>query len=509
MADFDDLELRGWVAEIAGRHPVVGLAVGVVHDGGFTFVGNGVADLAAKTPITEDTAFRIASITKTFTAIALMQLWEQGAVNLDAPAHRYLRAYRLVPAQAGHRPATLRHLLTHTAGLPEVARPWGAWLPDFGESVEAGRPVPSLAEYYRGALRQYAETGTRFVYGNHSPATVGQVVQDVAGEPLASYFRRHIFEPLGMEDTDLIRSPRVESRLAAGYEIRSGGVKEIRLRDMVTVGAASIYSTPRDMARYLAALLGGGSNEHGSVLKPETLAMMFEPHHQPDPRIPGLGLAFFREDLGGHPVVGHQGTLPGFHSQILVAPRDGVGVMAFTNGAHQADFWLPAELSGLLRRLVGVPGAEIVRGVPHHPEIWGDICGWYALSARASDVRLRTLMGAGVEIFLRGGQPMLRFLTPIPTMYRGFHLLPLDETDPYVFGIDLFGTGTDVMRLVFGQGAAGATTRLHFDRMPITLDKRPAVRNPRLWAIRILGATGAVAATSMVVRRRGGSSDSG
>src|SRR5207249_461358 len=134
-----------------------------------------------------------------------------------------------------------------------------------------------------------------------------------------------------------------------------------------------VYSTPKDMARYLAALLGGGANQHGSVLKPATLATMFEPQYRPDPRIPGNGLAFFRADLGGHLAVEHDGILPGFDSQIFLAPDDGVGVMAFANGARRAMHWLTPEAGGLLEMLLGVPGAVIRTDVPQRPEIWSDL----------------------------------------------------------------------------------------------------------------------------------------
>ena len=98
---FDELDLETRVDEMLNRWPAVGMAVGVVRDGRLAFFhGHGLADIASSTPITEDTVFRIASITKTFTAIAVMQLWEQGLVDLDAPANDYLRAYRLIPAKA-------------------------------------------------------------------------------------------------------------------------------------------------------------------------------------------------------------------------------------------------------------------------------------------------------------------------------------------------------------------------------------------------------------------------
>src|SRR5215216_6327156 len=133
----DKLELQGRIDGILNRHPAVGLAVGVVRNGRLEFFsGHGLADIASNTPVTKDTVFRIGSITKTFTAIAVMQLSEQGLVDLDAPANNYLRAYRLVPAKARFRPATVRHLLTHTAGISEQVPPSGLLRRDFGETVK-------------------------------------------------------------------------------------------------------------------------------------------------------------------------------------------------------------------------------------------------------------------------------------------------------------------------------------------------------------------------------------
>jgi CubicO group peptidase (beta-lactamase class C family) len=130
-------------------------------------------------------------------------------------------------------------------------------------------------------------------------------------------------------------SPNLDDDLLADEKLSSTGPKPVTDRDVVMAGAGGIYSTPIDMARYLAALLGGGANEHGTVLKPATLAAMFAAQFQPDPRISGMGPAFWRRTAGGHPVVEHQGIIPGFDSQILVAPDDGVGLMAFTNGSSR------------------------------------------------------------------------------------------------------------------------------------------------------------------------------
>jgi CubicO group peptidase (beta-lactamase class C family) len=495
----DELGLQARVRGILNRHPAVGLAVGVVRNGRLEFFsGHGVADIASNTPVSEETVFRIGSITKTFTAIAVLQLWEQGLVDLDAPANDYLCAYKLIPEKAAHRPATVRHLLTHTAGLPQLVYPSRAFKPILGETVKFGQHVPTLAEFYRGGLHLLAEPGTRHTYSNHSFATLGQLVEDVSGEPLDHWFREHIFEPLGMAETDLVRSERVKPGLATGYALRAHGPDPVGDCDVVTVGAGSVYSTTSDMARYVAALLGGGTGEHGSILKPETLASMFAPQYQPDPRLPGVGLAFFRDDARGHLVVEHDGLVPGFSSQLSVAPDDGVGVVAFTNGARSAKAWLGAEVAGMLRYLLGVADDAVRTDVPHHPELWSDLCGWYSFRGSLRDVQKWFVLGA--EVFVRRGQLMLRALSPIPALNRGFPLHPDDNKDPYGFRIDLSKFGIGTSRVVFSRAPGVGTTAVHLGFAPLSFQKQPATKNPRLWATGALGAV-AVAATATAVQR--------
>jgi CubicO group peptidase (beta-lactamase class C family) len=150
------LALKARVRGILNRHPAVGLAVGVVRNGRLEFFyGHGLADIASNTPVSEDTVFRIGSITKTFTAIAVLQLWEQGLVDLDVPADDYLRAYRLVPAKAAHRPATVRQLLTHTAGLPPARVSLTGVQADLGGDREV-RPAAADA---RGVLPGRSPSG--------------------------------------------------------------------------------------------------------------------------------------------------------------------------------------------------------------------------------------------------------------------------------------------------------------------------------------------------------------
>ena len=267
----------------------------------------------------------------------------------------------------------------------------------------------------------------------------------------------------------------------------------------MTVGAGAAYSTPSDMARYLSSLMCGGANEYGSVLKPATLASMFAAQYQPHPRIPGMGLAFWRRDTGGHRLVEHIGVLPGFDSQILVAPDDGLGVMTFTNGTHGGTAWMGREVSTLVNRLIAVPDEVIRSNVPQRPEVWGGLCGWYYLPGPLTDVRLRAVLGAGVEVFVRRGQLFIRILSPIPAAYRGFPLHPDDETDPYAFRIDFSEFGLGTSPVVFSREPETGKMAVHFGLMPLSAYRRPQSSNPRLW---VEGAV-AVAAAAVLGRSLG------
>ena len=187
----DERQLTAKVAAVLDRWPSAGLAAGVVRNGSLQwFLGHGVADIASRTPVTPDTVFRIGSVTKTMTAVAVMQLTEQGLVDLDAAAGDYLRSFELVPAKARFRPVTVRHLLTHTGGVGYLRRWSDVLRPGLGTGDHARRPVGSLADYYGRGLPVVIEPGTRWVYSNHGFAVLGQIVEDVTEQPFDRYCAR-------------------------------------------------------------------------------------------------------------------------------------------------------------------------------------------------------------------------------------------------------------------------------------------------------------------------------
>ena len=474
-ASIDEGELRARVREVLCNWPVVGLAVGVIKNGSLAwFYGHGVADVESGTPIDQDTVFRIASVTKTMTAIATMQLRERGQVDLDAPASDYLRAYRLIPARAGFRPVTLRHLLTHTAGVRAVRRPSDVLRPALGLGVRAGQLAPALAEYYQEGLPVDTEPGTKWAYSNNGFATLGQIVEDVSGLRLDHYLCEYVFGPLGMNNSDLVRSERVGPRLATGYEIRSRGPRKVRDLQMVQAGAGAVYSTTGDMARYVAALLGGGANSCGEALKPQTLAEMFDPHYQPDPRIPGMGLGFFRGQAGGYRSVGHDGIWLGFRSALALVPDEGIGVVALTNtGPPVSPFAATGPVAGaVLRSLLGLPEDVPATDVPGRPWDWDELCGSYSFGPGILTDPQPRILGPAVEVAARRDHLVVRGQLPVPAIRRGLRLYP-DAGDPDVFRVILPGFGSGTSLVVFSRNSAGEVTRMHLGMLPMSFRKRP------------------------------------
>jgi CubicO group peptidase (beta-lactamase class C family) len=485
-----EADLRRTIATALSRFPSAGLAVAVVRENAPPlFLCHGVADTASGRPVGEHTVFRIGSLTKVITAVALMQLYEEGLIGLDAPADDYLRAFRLVPANADFRPATVRHLLTHTAGVGYWRRRSDLLLhPGVGSGVSA-RSIVSPAELYREGLPVDVQPGTRWAYSNHGFAALGQIVEDVSGDPLDGYLREHVFRPLGMEDTDLILTDRLRTHLAAGYVLRRGRLAAVRHREVATPGSGGVYSTAGDMARFVAAMLRGGANEHGRVLAGENVASMFRPHFQPDPRVAGMGLGFDRREERGRTLIGKTGVVSGFLSAVGMAPEEGLGVVVLGNtGALDGRGAAGPLAEALTRLLVGLPEDAVRDDVAPHPEVWPALCGWYAPDAGPiTNLFPRLVMGAGVEVAVRHRELVLTPLTPVPGLRVPMVLRPDDPDDPRVFRIVYPRYGW-TLGVVFTEDTP---PRLLLDLM--SFEKRPNRENPRQW-IRGAAAAGAAAA---------------
>ena len=481
------------------RHATAGLAVALVSDGRPAWsAGFGLADLAARVPVTPATVFRAGSITKTLVAVAVAQLVQEGTVGLDDPVEAHLRAWRLEPADPAFPPVTVRHLLTHTGGLGELRRRRDAVRPMLGIGVLADRPQASLADYYGGRLPVQVAPGTKWAYANHGYATLGQLVEDVTGEPLAERLRSRVLDPFGMDASDVERSGRVASRLASGYRLGRRGLAQVTDLRVAAWPAGSLYTTADDLAAYAAGLLAGGTGPRGKVLEPAAVRGLLTPAWRPDERLPGMGLGFMLDQVDGHRVAGHDGGWPGFISSLLLAPDDGAAAIVLTNGGR-AEVGLLANR--LLRLLLGAPESAIDPVLADRPEVWRDVRGWYAPApGLGTNARVWAAFGGGVEIVVGGDQHLrLRALSPLAALRRGVRLHPDDADDPLLCRFEVPELGS--VRVAFHRAGDGRVDALHFGTTFLgTMHRRPAAANPRPW-LRAAAVAGGLAAVVLAAKR--------
>ena len=177
------------------------------------------------------------------------------------------------------------------------------------------------------------------------------------------------------------------------------------------------------------------------MLRPATLAEMMSPQYSVDPRMHGMGLAFWLDQLGDHRTAGHDGNVPGFASSLLVAPDDGIGVVVLTNNSSFIGAHLLA--TAVLRSLLGVPdpAAELPRpDVAPSPHLWPELVGYYAPEPGfLTNVRSWQMMGGEVQVLVKDRRLLLRALSPIPALRRGLELHPVDHGDPLLFAVESDG----------------------------------------------------------------------
>lgn len=337
-------ELEAMIAEAREENHFVGLAASVGGpDGLVWFRGFGPARSDGG-EIKPDTVFRIGSVSKTITAIGVMQLVEAGKVRLDDPINDHVKSYQVDPAD-GSDPITIRHLLTHTSGLA------GRGGIDIG--VPYGQPVPPLPEFYASGLKATKAVGAEWAYSNDAFTTLGHLIEELNGKPFYESMDETFFKPLGMTSSSFVRGPVQAERLVTPFSPDDEGFVECADLDVIVRGAGSVYSTADDMARYTACLMNGGA----PVLKKESLEEMWTKHYDlPQEQIKGhMGLAFIVHDVEGRRVPWHNGGWPGAATSMYVAADDGHSVVLTANifGMKQSPA-LDQLGMRLVRRLLGL-----------------------------------------------------------------------------------------------------------------------------------------------------------
>jgi CubicO group peptidase (beta-lactamase class C family) len=303
---------------------MAGAVVAIVKDGQVLLTkGYGDTDVAARKPVVADqTLFRPGSISKVFTAIAVLQLVEQGKLDLDRDVNEYLDF--AIPKTFAE-PITLRRLLTHTAGFEEVLKNL------FVSSAKEMRP---LREYLINSMpARIFRPGSVPSYSNYGLALAGYIVERTSGEPFEKYIAAHILEPLRMERSTFAQPlpPSLEMAMSKGYVATAQGPKSFEFVQAAPAG--SLSTTGADMSRFMLALLADGTLDGVTILKPESVRAMETRQMEWPPAVRSIGLILMEYSSNGQRIVGHAGDTFYFHSDMILIPEARVGLFISYNSS--------------------------------------------------------------------------------------------------------------------------------------------------------------------------------
>jgi len=335
LADLEDLEtfLDGLVSAQRSAYHVPGVTISIVKDGRLIFAkGYGYADLERRIPVQADQIlFRPGSVSKLFTWTAVMQLVEQGKLDLDADVNAYLD-FTIPPAF--DKPVTLRHLLTHTPGFEDQG------LGLFSRSPEDLLP---LGEFLAGNVPDRVfPPGEISAYSNYGAGLAGYIVERASGLPFEAYVEANIFQPLGMAHSTF-RQPlptELAPDMSKGYRYTAGRYEEGPFEFVQPAPAGALSATASDLAAFMIAHLQNGrySGPNGDaqilgaqILQEETARQMHTLQFAHDERLPGWGEGFSVAEVNGLPTFGHGGDTIYFHSDMLLLPEENLGVFISTN----------------------------------------------------------------------------------------------------------------------------------------------------------------------------------
>lgn len=367
--------------KVLKEYHVAGAAVSIVKDGAVILEkGYGYADIAARVPVDpETTGFQIASVSKLFTAAAVMQTAERGKLSLDEDVNTYLKAFQI--DNPYKTPVTLQHLLTHTGGfddrIPLYVKSRGDVL------FDAMEPIGEvLAREMPPVIRQ---PGTFCEYSVYGMALAGYLVEIALGMPLDQYITENILSPLKMGHASYGLTASVIGDMAKPYVYRSGRYMESAYTLIGNHPSGSICASASDMGKFMRMFLSGGEYGGARILREETVSRMLSAQYARDQRVSGYGLGFGQAIRNGYVTYEHGGALPSFRSKVSVLPEKGIGVFIATNtdspgSAGLCNEFIDIVYACLTERMADEMDATVREGVPFDMDA-GRISGKYTFGA--------------------------------------------------------------------------------------------------------------------------------
>lgn len=327
-------ELRAAAQKVLDETGVPGAGLALVRQSGVEWAGGvGLADRDRRTPVTADTHFRAGSISKTFVAMALVQLSEDGDVDLDTPIAEIASEVPFNnPWEAGD-PVRVIHLLQHTAGFDDM---------HFNEvyNLEAAPDLPLIDVLLRNPRSRDVRwrPGTRVAYSNSGYAVAGYLVEKITGEHYEDFIARRTFDPIGMKTSSFRLTREDEALLAKGYRDRTG--PPVPYSPIYLRPAGNLHTSPAELGRFVHVLLNWGETAEQLVIDPEYLSNMEHPRSSLASEAglrAGYGSAIAASATEGFPMLGHGGGIDGFSSLYAYSAARDVGYVVLLNSTHSPE----------------------------------------------------------------------------------------------------------------------------------------------------------------------------
>lgn len=462
VAQASEIDLQRFEAYLDGvmaaqfrDYELAGMTFSLVVDGERVLSrGYGYADLETRTPVVpERHLFRPGSVSKLFTWTALMQLVEQGLIDLDTPVREYVPEIE-IPDTFGV-PLTLTHIMTHSPGFEDGAA--GYLFAD--EESDLVPLVESLAAHVPD---QIWPPGTYSAYNNFAVALAGLVIANVSGLSFEDYVAEHIFKPLGMQRSTFEEPlpPSLAADFATGYVSEQGALEAFGFEFIKNFGpAGALSATADDMARFIVAHVREGEFGESSILRPETVQRMHSRLFAHHPKVAGMAHGFYEIRRNGERFVGHGGDTIAFHSELVIKPEDEFGFFVSFNAADggQArtavtdsviEFFYPGD-GGQHPEFPSEP-------LPGAAERIAEIAGAYRFNRR-SFTALEGALGLAGDLTVVPADAPGQLYIPAPIVGGRFV-----EVEPWVFRKQ----GRQEL-LVFETDEDGAVTRAFVGSLPI------------------------------------------
>lgn len=324
----------GIMEEDMNRLQIPGAVISIVKDGRIILAkGYGSSNLEHAAPVDPASSmFRIASTTKLFTWTAVMQLVEQGKIDLDTDINTYLKSVT-IPASYPE-PITMRHLMTHTAGFEEGGV-------GYQITIDPAKLPGSISETLnKHMLARVRPPGKMSAYSNYGATLAGMIVEDVSGIPYNDYIQKYIFDPLNMKHSTVVEPLHESFRPSqvVGYKIENGsfipGTPTFE-GGFRPAGSGTVSAV--DMAHFMIVHLQNGKYGDRQILKPETAAFMHSTAFQLDKRLPGVALGFAEKRVNGLTLISHGGSDPMFNTELFLAPAKQLGIFLSYNGGQGSE----------------------------------------------------------------------------------------------------------------------------------------------------------------------------